>query len=427
VTLPGVRPIDWGAVWVLWRRETRSALRDRTIVVNGILVPLVLYPVLLWLLLTGLTFARGQTAGRPSRVAVFGAEGSGALRAELALDRRIEVVPSGTPAEAAQKVRSGELEAAVEVLPGAAGGTDLRLGFSSSKERSAAARERLGEVAARARDRELRGEALARGLGGASWQLFTIEERDVATGREMGRRVLGLLFPLLFVAMVSIGCFTTAVDTTAGERERSTWETLMTVSAPRASIVAAKVLHVAAFGVLSGVLNLAAMALTLRPVLAPLLSRSGRPLDFGVPAAAIPVVLLCVLSLSAVLAASMTLVAVFAKTFKEGQAMLTPYVFLATLPVGLLALPGVSLTAPLALVPVANVALVVREALTGAFPWPSILLAFGANAAAVAACLCAASWVLRVEAVVTGSGGGGLFAFVRGRARRPARLDGRAS
>ena len=51
--------------------------------------------------------------------------------------------------------------------------------------------------------------------------------------------------------LVAVGCFYPAIDSTAGERERSTWETLMTVSASRGSIIAAKYLYVASFAAFS--------------------------------------------------------------------------------------------------------------------------------------------------------------------------------
>ena len=228
----------------------------------------------------------------------------------------------------------------------------------------------------------------------------------------MGRFLLGLLLPLLFVVMVSAGCFYTAIDVTAGERERSTWETLLTVAAPRSSIVAAKYLAVVTFGFLAGVLNLAAMAVTMKPVTAPLRARSGTSLDFSVPVAAVPVVLAGALVLAAFLAAAMILLAAFAKSFKEGQALLTPFTLLATLPVGFLAVPGIELTAPLALVPIVNVSLVVREAITGVTRWPEIALAAGSSALEIALLLRLAVVVLAAEEVATGAFEGGAAAFL---------------
>jgi sodium transport system permease protein len=411
--------IDWRAVAVLYARETRLALRDRTIVVNSILIPVVLYPFLLWVTFTGITFVRGQTSDLTARIAAFGLEGGlgghAALRKELETDPHVSFVTASSPAAGALDVRRGSLDAVLEVLPSgrAEAALQVRLTWARSKERSAAARERLTTFLDRVRERALKREGASRGMDGPAWALFTLEVRNVATGREMGLFVLGLLLPLLFVVMVSVGCFYTAIDATAGERERSTWETLMTVAAPRSSIVVAKYLYVLSFGFLAGVLNLAAMALTMRSVTAPLLARFGAGLDFTLPAAGVPVLLGGALVLAAFLAAAMMLFAVFAKTFKEGQAMLTPFFMLATLPVGFLAVPGIELTTPLALVPVVNVSLVIREAITGVFRWPQIAVAAVSSALVIAATLRLVVRVLSAEEVVTGAFAGGLATFLR--------------
>ncbi len=53
---------------ILYFRELRSALRDRTIVTGSILIPILLYPLILWLAYAGFTFVSGQSADLKSRV-----------------------------------------------------------------------------------------------------------------------------------------------------------------------------------------------------------------------------------------------------------------------------------------------------------------------------------------------------------------------
>jgi len=191
--------IDWRAVAVLYARETRLALRDRTIVVNSILIPVVLYPFLLWVTFTGITFVRGQTSDLTARIAAFGLEGGlgghAALRKELETDPHVSFVTASSPAAGALDVRRGSLDAVLEVLPSgrAEAALQVRLTWARSKERSAAARERLTTFLDRVRERALKREGASRGMDGPAWALFTLEVRNVATGREMGLFVLGLL------------------------------------------------------------------------------------------------------------------------------------------------------------------------------------------------------------------------------------------
>ena len=52
--------MDWRQVGLLYRREIRAALREKSIVINSILIPAFLYPFLLWAVLNGILFATGQ-------------------------------------------------------------------------------------------------------------------------------------------------------------------------------------------------------------------------------------------------------------------------------------------------------------------------------------------------------------------------------
>lgn len=53
--------IDFRDVRILYVREIRSALHERNILFNAVLMPLFLYPLFLWLMYTGISFVMGQT------------------------------------------------------------------------------------------------------------------------------------------------------------------------------------------------------------------------------------------------------------------------------------------------------------------------------------------------------------------------------
>ncbi len=421
----------WREVATLYAWELRSAFRERSIVVNSILIPIFLYPFMLWAMFTGVSFVQGQTEGLVSRVAVVGpvAAGAGGRPIVDALRRAPNVRLVGDARidrdEAERRIRDGALDALVEIAAADGGlpeNVRVRLAFDASRERSALAKDRVTEVLDRVREDRLRREAAALGVPAAEWEGFVLERRNVASSRQMGAFVLGLMLPLFFVIMVAVGCFYPAIDATAGERERGTWETLMSSAAGRASIVTAKYLYVATFGGLAGVLNVTAMLLTMKRVMGPLLAQAGGAIEFRVPLAALPVMLVAAVLLAGFVAAGMMIFAAFARTFREGQSMITPFYLLILLPVMFLQSPDLRFTYALAAVPVVNVALVVREATGGVFHWPQIALALAVSLATIAAALGAAGFILRFEDVVTGAFTGGPGRFFRERviARRRA-------
>jgi ABC-type Na+ efflux pump permease subunit len=137
--------------------------------------------------------------------------------------------------------------------------------------------------------------------------------------------------------------------------------------------------------------------------------------EFALPATAVPTMLLGSLLIGAFLGAAMVLLASLARTFKEGQSLVTPFYSLSILPAVVAVFPGFRLTTGTALVPIANVALMMRGALQGDLDAGPVLIALAWNLALTALLLALASWILRQEDVLVGEGGGSLLQYLRRR------------
>jgi ABC-type Na+ efflux pump permease subunit len=204
------------------------------------------------------------------------------------------------------------------------------------------------------------------------------------------------------------------VDTTAGERERSTWETLLTVAASRSSVIVAKYLYVATLGILAGLLNVVAMFLSIGAVLKPLLE-GNEALSFSIPGLAFPVMAMGAVVLALFFAAGMMILASFARTFKDGQAMVQPVYWLVFIPMLLGNQTDLTLTPAIAAIPVANVTMMIRDALNGVFHWPLIALTVAVNLAVVALFLWVARRILVFEDFLLGSFDGSFWRFLKER------------
>ncbi len=408
-------------VRLLYLREMRAALREKNIVINSIVIPILLYPFMMWAMVTGFTLVQGQTEGFVSRLVVT-AEGetAQAVVRELRRQPRLAIL-TPAPADPLEALRAGEVDALLELAPGRGeaaavpGSLSATLHVNGSRERSRAAQERLRQLLHRCKAKVLEERARELGVEEPRWLNFTLLQRNLASGREMGAFLLGLMLPLFFIIMVAVGCFYPAVDATAGERERGSWETTLSLGTSRLAVMAAKYLVVTTFGFLAGGLNLAAMGVSLGAILKPLLGPEDADLALTLSLSAAPVAAAAALLLAAFVAAGMLLLASFARTFKEGQAMITPFYMLTLLPAVFLSVPGLELTYPLALVPVVNVALLLRGAIGGTLGWGPALVATLASLATVWGAIRLATLVLRFEDVVLGSYGGSLGRLVRQR------------
>lgn len=417
----------WRDIRVLWTREVRSALRERSVVVNSILLPVVLYPFLLWIEISAIAFVSGVSERTPARVEVVGAEtGVEAVATALrsAPDSTIHVLGTGsTAAGPLERLGAGDLDAVVEIAPptraGAALPENLRLivhyDRSSDPSRRALARVEVAVEDLRATRLERAASNLALPLGATD--PVRVELANVSTDEALGATVLGIMIPLFLVVSVALGCLVPAVDTTAGERERGTWETLMTTTAPRGSVVTAKYLYVATFGAAAGMLNVTALSLSLGPMMAPLqgIDDGGPGLAVRLAPAALAVMAAGAVLLALFFAAAMMPLAAFARTFKDGQALVTPIFYLALLPLLLGQQSDRTLTPALAVVPVANIAMAVRDAIQGVFVWPLLGVAGLVTALLIIVFLAFARWMLGFEDFVVGSHAGGPWRVLRER------------
>jgi len=418
-------------IWILYRHEIRCALRERSIVVASIVVPLVMYPLLLWAIFAGTAFVGGQAERLTSRVAVQGLPAAHrALADSLAAHDRVTLREWEADGEAARRdVAAGRLDAFVEFRPAQSDGLGLDdnfrvvIAYSEARERSQAARSRVDSLVTAYRRGWVDEARRDLGVDDPVWADFAVVRSDVSTPAETSRFLLSLFVPLLTLIMVAMAAFYPAIDATAGERERSTWETLMTVAAPRANVAAAKYLYVASFGALGGLLNLTALALSLGWILRAAGPDAAGVAGGGIPLGSLPVIALGIVLLGLFVAAGMLVLAVFARTFKEGQSMITPFYLAIFLPALFTQSPDLEFSTTLAAVPVLNVALLIRTGITGSLPLVQGGITIVTMVVWVAAAVAFAQWVMSREDVLLGTGEGGLWSYLkrrRGAGRRAA-------
>jgi len=401
---------------VLYLRELRSAFRDRTIVTNSVLLPIFLYPLIMWLTYTGITFVSGQNEELKSRVMLVNVPAAHAnLKKLFENDTSIELSRSENPAG---DIRKGSLDAALEFLPPKSSpqienNFSIKITFDESRDQSNRAKSRIEQKVSRYRDSYLQEQAVRLGLSRSQFQDFWIDDENVSKNRETGE-FIAVLMPIFFIIMLAVGGMHPAIDATAGERENSTWETMMTTATSRVNVLLAKYLYVATMSFTAAFLNLFAMIFSMGTLLAPLL-RGGSAQWRDIPLQSIPVILAGAMLLALFVAAGMMILASFASNYKEGQSMVAPFYIALILPIMFLQSPGTEFTRRVALIPVANVMMMIREAMLGIYHWRMIGLTLAAEAACVFLALRLAVKILAYEDFVMGSYSGSFSKFAKER------------
>jgi len=230
-----------------------------------------------------------------------------------------------------------------------------------------------------------------------------LELREVATKSQKGAYRFAPMLGMLIVIMALTGAFYPAVDLVAGEKERGTMETLLVAPVTRREIVLGKFMTVWVIAMVTALLNLAIMALTFSKLAGA--AGTGK-IEFSISAGAVFAATLILIPTSALFGAVALALSSFATSYKEGQHYMTP-LFLVATPLAMVGLlPNVELGYGLALVPVANVVLLVKAMLLGGESFGPALVGIVSTFVYAAIALKVTVEIFRRESVLFRSGAG---------------------
>lgn len=406
MTSTSLRPLGTlaGAAAVL-RKELREAARDRALMVQLILVPLFLYPLLGMLGYQVYLVSQGAAERQEIRVWVD-AEVPEAIGRSLRERERwtVEVTPDaldfehrGPTARGWRHARSGRAEDAPDALLAwwHAGADSAVVYYDGADDASRRARGGLREAVDDYRQRERSERTRAVGLGEADLEVWGIESVEVAESADFGAWILSLILPVVLLVMLPQGAYHATLDTIVGERERGTWETLFSSPLDRTQILVGKSAYVILWSLVSAVLNIVGIGLFL--VMAARMLGLGEHVALQVDPLAAAVGVAAVVFFAVALAAIMMLVALPARSYREGQAALSPVYLVSALGALFSVTGGEALSMFEASVPVLNVAALLRSALRGLVPAGPTAVALLVTGTLAVACVWMAARVMRHE------------------------------
>jgi len=213
----------------------------------------------------------------------------------------------------------------------------------------------------------------------------SILPEDVATEKETGGFVLGFLIPLFIVMWSIVGGQYTAIDVSAGEKERKTLESLLLTSVRRRDVVFGKFLAVSSVALVSVIIAIGSFytALIYAGGFGPMdTTGSGMAgtvaVNFSIEPQAILLLLAVSVFLILMFSAIILSIAIFAKSFKEAQNYIGPSYLVVILPVVLVnSIPGFEPTLWYFAIPAVNATLLFKEILMGTYDFGHIFLTMG--------------------------------------------------
>ena len=314
------------------RKELRENLRDRRTFMSALLIGTVVMPLLVGLLVN-LTVRRGQSQdSKPVSLAVVHGERAPGLLAQLRQYRMEVITVDLDDAAARDAVRHQRPRIVLAIADNYA--SQLAQGLpapvllysDSSDVGGASDVGRVRAVLARLSSETARLRLMARGVEPTLLSAIAVQDVDVATPSSRSVLILGTLTYIILLTMLMGGLHVT-LDATAGERERGSLESLLTVPVPRELLIYGKILAACVFMVLSLTLNVCAMALALRYVG---LENLGMKVNLDLPT--ILKLIACCAPLAPLGASLMTIVAAFTRSYREAQTYVGLVLLIPTLP-----------------------------------------------------------------------------------------------
>lgn len=373
--------MSWKNIRLILVKELVGTIRDRRTIMAMVIIPLIFYP----LLFTGIGYFNklGSTKSEEaiSNIVICGGEFAPQLVKCLHDNEKIEIL--NIKDDPSFKLKKGDVQAVLEIPSdfkykidqGAA--VKLILKYDATEAKSRIAQKRVNQIMEKYKSEIILQRLSQLGLKEEFIIPIILEEENIATAEKITGSFLAILLPYLIIILIFVGAMHTAVDITAGEKERGTIATLLVSQISRLEIVLGKCFVVMLISFTSMVLGL--LGLTLAFLSGASIAGGIEGAKFGISINTIFLIFLVLLPLVGLASAVLVMVGIFARNIREASSYITP-IYMLTIFLGIISISqGIELTDKMFLVPVLNSSFVFKELLMGKIYWEHIITTFSAN------------------------------------------------
>ena len=366
------------AVKALFKKEISDIFRDKKTLFMMIVIPLVLYP----LMIVGMTLLFSTIIANQEetvyKVAFCDVPAKEEFQRVLDdekddLTYKVEIVESKHPEK---ELEEGKIHAYVKYKPAKDGKegfvTDekgvvylngqLLVTYYDADQTSSAARKAVEDLINQYQD-NLRKRNLETLKLGEDALLYPVKYKTagISSVEENIGSSLGQMIPMMIIISIMLGAIYPAIDVTAGEKERGTLETLLTLPVSNFEMITSKFLAVSVIACVSALLNMISMSGACIFMVKTLAEGESFHVDVAsfLPAALLTVVVM--LAFALFVTAVCLCVCVFAKSFKEANNYSTPIMLVFMFGSFVTMVPKIELDAKTALIPIVNVSLLIKK------------------------------------------------------------------
>jgi len=275
---------------------------------------------------------------------------------------------------------------------------EIIIQYDSTAPRSQLARKRVTALLDSYRQEIIRGRLNQLGLDLDFIQPLSEQWIDLAAEEKKVGSLLGMILPYILIILIFIGAMHSAVDITAGEKERGTLATLLVSQLSRLEIVMGKYLTVMTISATSMILGLIGLSIAF---LTPAYTLGELSLIKAPFSLTLFFLFFLVLApLVGLASALLILMGIFARNSREASSYVTP-IYMVAIFLGMISLSqGLELADPLFFIPILNNSFTFKELLMGTVDGTHILFTLISNIVIALLALLAATHLFNKENVL---------------------------
>ncbi len=367
-------------VIVIYRKELLDILRDKRTIITSIVVPIVLYPLII--IGTSSLMSRQQTKieEQISIIAYIDSvqnEETTKLGEMLRGVDKIQILDRDDYKFLIEKKIISSALVLTDSLSAGYHNYLAKIYYDETNDESSVARKRISSVLYQF-EKDIIQERLA--IFNIHTNILNVidkREQNLARSEKMFGYFLAMFLPYLLIIVSISGGALAATDLIAGEKERSTLETLLVSSAKRIELITGKYLTVLTVSIISIILNLFSITISVRHFLSQ--SSSGEVIHLSLPFSSILIMFIIMLPLVSFFSAILLSISAFSRNMKEARSYESPLLIISMMAAMITLFPGFKLTFGLAFIPVVNVALLFKQIMIGDFSWSLFFVVIGST------------------------------------------------
>jgi sodium transport system permease protein len=394
-------------IWIVFKKEVKDMIRDKRTLITNLVIPIVLMPLLFYFMGGGMEKMEQDIENITiSLSAESNTEEIRNLLEEEVFADYSNISFKDIVEDPAKAIQNDEVRFVIEVeedfntkleegIP-----YNISIHYDETDAKSISSFEILNQAIQKYSNKKVEQRLTDMNIDLQILQPVKVVPINAAAENAGGNFMLMMLIPMLASILIAVGGVPAATDLVAGEKERGTFEPLLTTQSGRISILIGKYMTVTLFSFVSVIAQLLGVLVggMLSPSFFTMSDPTGQIGGFNIPIGALILTVLTLITLGMVFAAVELAISTYARSFKEAQTYLSFLTIIAMVPgYATMMMQPDDLQLYMFVVPLLNAIASLKMILGGLINYTYLGLALGTSVLYVVASLTVATWMFNQE------------------------------